>query len=118
MSKQRIEPKLECKVERGKLIISLPLSILKFAFEASEYNNSYVEETGMFRKDYKVIDVKEFGNDVANEMLYEEEDGSTPLTDFLDKMCRNAVGNGSIALEKDGRMHYGCLEEETINVQT
>jgi hypothetical protein len=39
--------------------------------------------------------------DVVHEMLREREDGSTPLSDFLDKMSQNAIDDGSLGLHED-----------------
>ncbi len=106
---------LSCKVEEKELVIRIPLSLLAFAFEESQYNNPFIEDEerscfNTFVRKYKVTDQKEFAKDVIAEMLREEEDGATPLFEFLDKMLQNAVGNGTIGITKDGRTYDGELK--------
>lgn len=48
--------------------------------------------------------------DVAKELCSEEEDGSTPLSDLLDKCINAAIENGSTGLAEDTPTHVGECE--------
>ena len=97
---------LQHKIDRGVLTISIGIDTLAWAFEHQDENNPYEEishdEDGPvsnFVQRYKVIDNEEFARDVIRELFNEEEDGSNPINVLLDKMCIEAVDQGSIAVE-------------------
>ena len=48
-----------------------------------------------------VINKQQFLRDTLNELTAEREDGSTPLTDMLDRAMVKAMENGSDALDHD-----------------
>lgn len=48
-----------------------------------------------------VINKRQFLRDTLNELTAEREDGSTPLTDMLDRAMVKAMENGSDALDHD-----------------
>jgi hypothetical protein len=82
---------LRVEVVDGELVIRIGISTLAFAQHFRQWN------TG--QAGYAVTDEKEFAEDVGNAMGREEEDGSSPLNDFLDRMCDAAADDGSIACE-------------------
>ncbi len=92
---------LEVKVNKGVLSISIGIDTLSFCFEESEYNNPCQEigDSYEFVRQYKIKDSLEFAKDVRRALLDEREDGSTILTDLLDKACEEAVDQGSLGID-------------------
>ena len=54
-----------------------------------------------------ITDAVTFAGEVEHAMLSEREDGSTPLSDFLDKMTEAAVDDGSMACEYEQCIQHG-----------
>jgi hypothetical protein len=90
--------------DEGELIICIGINTLAFAFNRQEENNPYDEKTGGFKRLYRVTDAAKFAKEVRTELCREEENGSTPLTDLLDKVCWNAIENGCFGVKEDGRI--------------
>lgn len=90
---------LKVCVKNNKLVISLGIDCLADGFERCPDNEEYNNETGEYEKSVKITDKLQFAKDVVLAMENEREDGSNPLTDFLDKMCQAAVDDGSIAVK-------------------
>lgn len=86
-------------IKNNKLYITIGVDLLASGFEQSPDNEEYDEESGEYKKIVKVTNPLEFGKEVLIQMDNEKEDGSSPLTDFLDAMCQAAVNDGSIAVE-------------------
>jgi hypothetical protein len=89
---------LRAAVEDGKLIVAIGIETLAFAFEKSEENNPYDEHTGDFKEKLRIGDKLQFSDDVVRAMNDEAEDGSTPLTRFIDSMMQEAVNQGSLGI--------------------
>ena len=47
----------------------------------------------------KIIDTETWGDDLVLELTREEEDGSSPLSNLLDKAIQEAIDMGSIAID-------------------
>lgn len=77
---------LSCTVEHNQLIIRIGVDTLAFADKERQD-----DEWGVCR----IINSKGFAVDISHMMQREEEDGSSPLTDFLDKMMLDAINDGS-----------------------
>lgn len=100
MSDGREGMPLRAIAKGGALRISIGASTLAFAFDNSEDNNPYNDETDTFDRTYIVKRPFVFARDVCYAMNDEAEDGSTPLTRFLDKMMQSAVEQGSDGVEE------------------
>lgn len=94
MKKNRDKP-LDAKVEDDKLIIEIGIDTLAGAFENGPDNNPYDDKIDDFIKLFKVVNCEGFAHDVAGALNSEREDGSSILTDLLDKACIDAVYDGS-----------------------
>lgn len=92
---------LEVKIERDALVIRIGVQTLAHAVTYSDWANPYDEATDDYVRNFAITDALQFASDVADEMLREREDGSTPLSDFIDKMSENAVNDGSQGLHED-----------------
>lgn len=87
---------LEVRVENNRLEISIGIDTLAFA---AEDNDSWHEWDGkQFVPIWKVVDNKGWAKDVAHEMQKDQEDGSSPLTNFLDKMFEKTIDQGSLSV--------------------
>lgn len=90
---------LTVKVDAEVLTIQIGNSVNAFAFEHSDYNNPFDAEKNDWVRLFKVSDPVAFSRDIKHAMLKDREDGSSPLSDFLDKMAAAAVEDGSEGIE-------------------
>lgn len=79
-------------IEGDAIVIRLTADACAFAFT----NDPRAQEPRP-----PVIDKQQFLRDTLNELTAEREDGSTPLTDVLDRAMVKAMENGSDALDHD-----------------
>jgi len=96
------EKPLSVDVENRVLTISIGIETLAFAFEQTEENNPFDGGTNDFKKLYRVTKKQEFADDVRRALCDEREDGSTILTNLLDKACWNAVEDGCMGVVEIG----------------
>ena len=82
------------RIDIGAETIAHALKFADWAIRFDEIKNDYVQP-------YWVVDPVEFAKDVMHAMLNEREDGSTPLSDFLDAMSQAATEDGSLGIEED-----------------
>jgi hypothetical protein len=101
MKNRRAEP-LKVLVKDGALTVSVGVEALAWGFERCQECQPYDEETGRFKQILLVTDPDGFAKEVRHEFENESEDGTTPLSDFLDRMCMSAVEAGSIYIEETG----------------
>ena len=80
---------LTVEIVDGVLNISLGIDILCLATQSEIY-------------DFKIVDNNGFSNDIINELLSEEEDGTTLVHRMLDEAANNAIENGSEYIEEIG----------------
>jgi hypothetical protein len=92
---------LTVKLERGALVIRIGADVLAHALKFSDLFIRFDEAKDDYIQPYKVTDATELAKDVIHAMLREEEDGSTPLSDFLDKMTQAAIEDGTLGVEED-----------------
>jgi len=90
---------LTCVVEGDELVIRIGVATLAFAFEEGQ-NNPCGENSNAWRATLKVADPAQFASDVVREIKDEAEDGTTPLHEFLGKMCLSAMDQGSLGIEE------------------
>jgi len=89
---------LTVRLERDELVIRIGIDTL--AFTTDECPIFYNGDRDA--SDVKVVNQKEWARDVIDSLMHEEEDGSTPVTELLDKVMSDAVDAGSIAVELAG----------------
>ncbi len=92
---------LEVKIERGALVIRIGITTLAHAVTYADWANPYEEATGDYVRSFAITDAPQFAADVLHEMLREREDGSTPLSDFIDKMSEESINQGNLGLHED-----------------
>jgi hypothetical protein len=104
---------LTAKVENGQLVIAIGVHVLAHAVIYSDWSHEYEESGdltthGEYIRTFAISDAPQFAKDVVSAMLHEREDGSTPLSDFIDKISQAAVEDGSLGLcEEDHRIDHG-----------
>lgn len=91
---------LSVKVSKGVLTIEIGVDALAFASLRSNYAWQLTDpkRTGKERDPREVFTVTSAGGfavEVKSALLEEAEDGSSLLTDVLDKACENAIEQGS-----------------------
>jgi hypothetical protein len=104
---KKADQPLSASVEGQELVIRLGINTLAWVFDHDTENNPFVEDKEIWIQTDKIIDAREFAKDVSHEMNDEREDGSSPLTDFLEKMCRAAAENGSLGIAESGEVSEG-----------
>jgi hypothetical protein len=90
---------LEVSVDGEELVIRIGIDVVAFAANESDHFKTYDLDTGDWVQKFKVTGPLEFSRDVKRAMLNEGEDGSTPLSRFLDKMNVAALEDGSTGIE-------------------
>lgn len=105
---------LSCKVEGDELVIRIGIDTLAWAAQSERRDTPfwvYEWEKAEYVPRWKIISNLEWAKDVAREINREEEDGSSPLTNLLDKASENALDQGSIAVWGP---EDGISEEEAL----
>lgn len=96
---------LKCSIEGDELVIRIGIDTLKNAAEHCpkfyDYEQEYKDKKYVEGPYKVVIDAKELAGDVSLAIQREEEDGSSPISDFLDNMILNAYEDGSIGFQYD-----------------
>jgi hypothetical protein len=92
---------LSVSVENGELRIVIGVNTLASAVSYSDWANPYDEKRQDYIRTFAITDAERFTQDVVHAMQREKEDGSTPLSDFLDAMTEAAVDDGSEVCEYD-----------------
>ena len=99
--------RLTVEVKKGLLTISIGVETLAHATSYATWANPYDAELVDYVRTFAIIDPVQFAKDVAHAMEAERQDGSTPLSDFLDKASEAALDDGSTACEYEQRILTG-----------
>lgn len=95
---------LKVSIEDEELVIRVGIGTTAFAANESDVFKPYDLEKGDWVQKFKVTNPLEFAKDVKRAMLAEAEDGSSPLSRFLDKMNEAALDDGSTGVEFPERL--------------
>ena len=90
---------LTVEIKDNEIVIRVGIDVVKWALEHHSDSQPYNEETSEFEQKWIVSNTAEFANDVRRAMD-REEDGTTPLIEFLDQMCIIALEDGSIGADE------------------
>ena len=88
-------------VEKGALVIRIGVQTLAHATVYADWANPFDEARDDYIRTFAIVDPRELAVDVGHAMMREREDGSTPLSDFLDAMTQAAIDDGSLACHED-----------------
>lgn len=105
---------LTVEVKDGRLVIEIGVNTLAHAISYADWANPFDDERNDYVRTFAIADAEKFARDVMHAMLKEEEDGSSPLSDFLDESSEAAVNDGSEACEFDQVIEHG----ETAKCET
>lgn len=92
---------LRASVVRDVLTIEIGVDVLAFSALASPFAWKLLQEavgeltTNRPDDRYRIDDVHGFAKDNVRELLREEEDGSSPLTNLFDLVAQKAIEDGS-----------------------
>jgi hypothetical protein len=98
---------LKVEVAGGELRIVIGVNVLAHAVSYADWANPYDEEKHDYIRTFAIADAEQFAKDVKRAMQDEREDGSSLLSDFLDKASSNAVDDGSEACFGDQSILHG-----------
>lgn len=99
---------LNVSVKGGRLVIEIGVDTLAHAVSYADWANQCDDGAQEYIRTFAIADATKFAKDVLCAMEAEEEDGSSPLSDFLDKMTEEAVNQGSEGLhDEDVRIKHG-----------
>lgn len=98
---------LAVEVSSGKVTIEIGIHTLAHASAYSDWANPFDEARDDYIRTFAITDPEQFAGDVAHAMEREREDGSTPLSDFLDKMMQSALDDGSMGAEDEQAIKHG-----------
>jgi hypothetical protein len=99
---------LDVTIERDALVIRIGIGVLAHAVTYSNWANRWNEDEDEYIREFAIEDAHQFAKDVGNMMEREEEDGSSLLTNFIDKASEEAVNDGSLGLsEGDHKIKHG-----------
>ena len=101
MSAHHYGAPLSVTVKQGQLSIVIGVKTLAHALKFAEWAIRYDEIRDDYVQPYWVVDPEELAKDVMHAMLHEHEDGSSPLSDFLDAMTKAAIEDGSLGVDDD-----------------
>lgn len=105
-----VDSGLVVKVARGKLVIEIGVYTVAHSASYADWANPYDEESGDYIRTFAIADPEQFANDVAHEMQREAEDGSTPLSHFIDKVMLGAIEDGSLGIAEEAqRIKHGSF---------
>lgn len=90
-----------CRIREGRITIVIPKKVLRFATE--QHPEFWDGETGEDQPNVKIDDLDSFTKEVERAINDEREDGSTLLTDMLDKAIKSAVEDGCEGIDHDYR---------------
>lgn len=92
---------LRVVIKNNKLIIEIGLDTLKYAAEHCPRFYEYDKHIESGPPYCEVIDKMELAHDMVRALLYEKEDGSTPISDLIDECFVAAWGDGSLAFKDE-----------------
>jgi hypothetical protein len=92
---------LTVAIERDALVIRIGIQTLAHAVTYSDWANKWNDDANDYIRTFAIEDVRQFAKDVASMMRREEEDGSSLLSNFIDKASEEAVNDGSLGLHED-----------------
>lgn len=102
------DARLDVTIEDSALVIRIGIQTLAHAVTYSDWANRWNEEANDYIREFAIEDAHQFAKDVASMMEREEEDGSSLLTNFIDKASEEAVNDGSLGLaEGDHKIKHG-----------
>ena len=98
---------LDVTVDGGALVVRIGVQTLAHAASYADWANPYEAESGDYVRTFAITNAEGFANDVRRMLLQEREDGSSLVSDVLDKAMEAAVDDGSEHCEYEQRILHG-----------
>ena len=98
---------LQCVVEGDRLVISIGVNLTAFAIQLAEHS---------WDPTWEITDIEGFVGDMADCLLYEGEDGTTPIHRMLEAAAIAAVEWGSENMREDGDAERGAFAAQPQEV--
>jgi hypothetical protein len=98
---------LTAKVENGELVIRIGVDTLAYAAAIGNRFHYFDPSKNEYMRSVAITDAAQFAKDVGHAMTNESEDGSSALTNFLDQMAEDAIGDGSEGCAYGQRIKFG-----------
>lgn len=98
---------LKVSVEGSELVMRIGIDCLACATANGDCFHEFDDEADQYFRSFAITDSKKFAEDVAIAMQHEEEDGSGPLSNFLDEMAQAAIDDGSTGIDHEQRIEFG-----------
>jgi hypothetical protein len=102
---------LAASIKDGVLTIEIGTHVLAHSAAYADWANPYDEKRNDYIRTFAIVDPEEFAKDVIHAMNNEREDGSTPLSDFLDKMMEAALDDGTLGALFEQRIKHGTFSK-------
>jgi len=99
---------LQCVVEGDRLVISIGVNLTAFAIQLAEHS---------WDPTWEITDIEGFVGDMADCLLYEGEDGTTPIHRMLEAAAIAAVEWGSENMREDGDAERGAFAAQPQEVE-
>lgn len=100
----------------GKLTIEIGIGTMAYSATYADWANPWNEAHADYIRTFAIEDPDQFAEDVGRAMKDEREDGSSPLTDFIDKMMQEAIEQGSLGLHED--FNWVIKHGESASIET
>ena len=107
MASKNANHPLVATIEGGTLVVRIGINTLAQAAALSDWANPFNEGTGAYQRTFAITDAPVFAKDVMRAVLAEREDGSSLLTDMLDKASEDAINDGAEGCEFDCVVAHG-----------
>lgn len=107
MGKNKRNTPLRAAYDDGELVIRIGVDALAGAISNGNDFHRFDDAKDEYIRDFAISNTAEFARDVALAMQHEAEDGSSPLTKFLDEMARVAIDDGSTGVEFNQEIAFG-----------
>jgi hypothetical protein len=93
------DQRLVVEVKDDELVVRIGIDTLAFAANESDAFKPWDDRVEDWVQKFKVVDPIAFAGDVKRAMLDEAEDGSSPLSRFLDNVDEAALDDGADGIE-------------------
>ena len=98
---------IQCVVEGDRLVISIGVNLTAFAIQLAEHS---------WDPTWEITDIEGFVGDMADCLLDEGEDGTTPIHRMLEAAAIAAVEWGSENMREDGDAERGAFAAQPQEV--
>lgn len=100
---------LTARVEGDELVIRVGVDQLAHAIISADAFHGFSVEADAYVRDFAISGPMGFAKDVVRAMQKESEDGSTPLTRFLDEVAGTAMDDGARGIKYDVEVKHGDI---------